>query len=66
MISLTCITIGCYTIRIEVRKIWVLCFFSRRIGKALLHNIHQSLIKNIPYIVVADKMKYYRLQQNFN
>ena len=39
-------------------------FVSRRTRKAKQYNIYLSLIKNIPYIVVVDKIKYYNLQQN--
>jgi len=52
------LTFGYYTIQFAAWKLLVAISFPRRIRKLTQHNICQSLLKNIPYIVVADKIKY--------
>ncbi len=60
--QVSCITFGCYATQFEAWIILIVVLLFRRIRKAIYHNIHQSLIKNIPYIVFAGKMKYSRLK----
>ena len=52
------LTFGCYTIQFVIWKLLIVALFSRRIRKSTHYNICQSLFKNIPYIVMADKIKY--------
>ena len=52
------LTFGYYTIQFAAWKFIIAALFFRRIRKSIHHNICQSLFKNIPYIVLADKIKY--------
>ena len=52
------LTFGYYTIQFAAWKLLFAALFPRRIRKSIHHNICQSLLKNIPYIVLAYKMKY--------
>ena len=52
------LTFGSYTIQFAAWKLLVVSLFPRRMRKSIHHNICQSLFKNIPYIVLAGKMKY--------
>ena len=53
------LTFGFHTFQFAAWKLLVMVLFSRRIRKSIHHNICQTLFKNIPYIVLADKIKYY-------
>ena len=56
---------GYHTFQIGGWNFIILCFVSRRIRNAIKHNIHLTLIKNIPYIVFVGKMKYYKVEHYF-
>ncbi len=56
---------GGNTFQIGGWNFFILRFVSRRIRNATKHNIHLSLIKNIPYIVFVGKMKYYKIEHYF-
>ena len=52
------IAFGYHTIQLSVWKLLAAALFPRRIRKSIHYNICQSSLKNIPYIVLADKMKF--------
>ena len=52
------LTFGYYTIQFAAWKLLIVALFFRRMRKPIHHNICKSLFKNIPYIVLADKIKY--------
>ena len=56
---------GCHTFQIGGWNIFIFYFVSRQKKNATKHNICLSLIKNIPYIVFAGKMKYYKIEYYF-
>jgi len=58
------LTFDNYTFQLAVWKLLVAALFFRRIRKSIYHNICQSLFKNILYIVLADKIKYYKKVKN--
>ena len=52
------LTFGYYTIQFAAWKLLNVSLFFRRIRKSIYHNICKSIFKNIPYIVLAYKIKY--------
>ena len=56
---------GCHTFQIGGWNFIISRVVSRRMRNAIKHNIRLSLIKNIPYIVFVDKMKYYKIEYYF-